>query len=142
MDIMSPAERSARMSLIRSTNTKPELRVRQLLYQLGYRYRLHRQDIPGRPDIVFPGRRKVVFVHGCFWHNHEGCKVGHLPHSRQDYWSAKFSRNKERDAANLEAATSQGWRALVVWECEVGNLDTLAVQLIAFLGSTNCGVEK
>lgn len=133
-DIMTPAQRSGRMALVRGTDTKPELRVRQLLHRLGYRFRLHRRDLPGSPDIVFPGRRKLIFVHGCFWHHHEACKVGHLPRSRQDYWTAKFATNKERDARNLAAVAALGWDAAVIWECEAKGLDALAAQLQAFLG--------
>jgi DNA mismatch endonuclease Vsr len=133
-DIMSPAQRSARMALIRGANTKPELRVRRLLHELGYRFRLHRRDLPGRPDIVLPTRRKLIFVHGCFWHHHEGCKVGHLPRSRQDYWALKFTTNKERDARNLAEVTAMGWDAQVVWECEVKDFAALSGRLRAFLG--------
>lgn len=133
-DIMTPVQRSARMALIRGANTKPELRVRRLLHGLGYRFRLHRRDLPGQPDIVFPARRKLIFVHGCFWHQHAGCKVGHLPRSRQDYWAQKFATNKERDARNLAEVCATGWDALVVWECEVKDLAGLAAGLRAFLG--------
>ncbi|MCH7940330.1 MAG: DNA mismatch endonuclease Vsr, partial [Candidatus Marinimicrobia bacterium] len=97
MDIMTRAERSERMARIRSKNTKPELSVRHMLHRLGYRYRLHRKDLPGAPDLTFPARKKVLFVHGCFWHVHEGCKVAHRPQTRKSFWDKKFRRNKERD---------------------------------------------
>lgn len=133
-DIMTPAQRSARMALIRGVDTTPELSVRRLLHGLGYRFRLHRRDLPGRPDIVFLSRRKLIFVHGCFWHHHEGCKVGHLPRSRQDYWASKFATNKQRDALNLAAVTAMDWEAQVVWECEVKDLAALSTRLQTFLG--------
>ena len=100
MDTLSKAERSERMARIRSKNTKPELQVRRLLHGLGYRFRLHRRDLPGSPDVVFAARRKIVFVHGCFWHGHKNCKVANRPKSRRSFWSAKFKRNRERDAMN------------------------------------------
>lgn len=129
------------MALIRSANTKPEMTVRKLLHALGYRFRVHRRDLPGRPDIVFPGRRKLVFVHGCFWHHHDGCKVGHLPKSRQEYWAAKFARNRARDAENLGAVAATGWQAIIVWECEVKNVTRLGTRLAEFLGLIGRRVE-
>ncbi|WP_342635918.1 DNA mismatch endonuclease Vsr [Methylobacterium segetis] len=131
---MSPAERSARMALIRSKDTKPELIVRRLAHRLGFRYRLHRKDLPGRPDLTFPARRKVIYVHGCFWHHHSGCKVAHLPASRRDYWSGKFTRNVERDARNLADVMALGWQPLIVWECETRDPARLERVLTEFLG--------
>lgn len=130
------------MALIRGADTKPEIRVRQTLHRLGYRFRLHRRDLPGRPDVAFPGRRKVIFVHGCFWHHHGGCKVGHLPRSRTEYWVDKFARNRERDTNNLAAIADLGWDAEVVWECEVKDLVSLEGRLIQFLGPPGPGVKK
>jgi DNA mismatch endonuclease (patch repair protein) len=108
--------RSENMSRIRSKDTAPELAVRRLLHSLGYRYRLHHKDLPGKPDIVFSVRRKVIFVHGCYWHAH-GCKVAHTPKSNEAYWSPKLRRNVERDALNRARLAELGWRSFVIWEC-------------------------
>src|SRR5262245_43917835 len=118
MDTLTKDERSARMSLIRSKNTQPELRVRRLLYSLGYRYRLHRRDLPGVPDLVFPSKRKILFVHGCFWHAHDNCSVANRPKTRHSFWTNKFERNKERDRANVRSLRRAGWQVLTIWECE------------------------
>lgn len=134
MDTLTKAERSERMARIRSKDTKPELRVRRLVHGLGYRYRLHRRDLPGCPDLVFPSRRKVVFVHGCFWHGHEGCAVANMPKSRSDFWAEKFKRNQVRDAKNNKALKKDGWRVLTVWECETKGIATLMSRLARFLG--------
>lgn len=117
----------------KSKDTKPELIVRQLLRQAGYGYRLHRKDLPGRPDIAFVGRRKAIFVHGCFWHQHEGCKRASKPKSRMDYWQPKLARNQLRDHANRSALIERGWSVLVVWECETKHPAALAERLQAFL---------
>lgn len=107
------------MSLIRGKNTKPELAVRRLVHSMGYRYRLHRADLPGRPDLVFPGRKKVIFVHGCFWHRHPGCSRCRLPKSRTDFWESKLAGNRLRDLQHQEGLRALGWGVLVVWECQV-----------------------
>jgi DNA mismatch endonuclease (patch repair protein) len=120
------------MRAIGQKNTKPELIVRRLLYQHGYRYRLHRKDLPGCPDLVFPGRRAVIFVHGCFWHGHE-CSVGHRPKSNQSYWNAKIEKNKARDKKKSEALTNLGWRVIEVWECETRTPLDLEAKLKDFL---------
>lgn len=133
-DRLSPAERSRHMGRIRRANTKPELIVRRLLHRLGYRFRLQWRAAPGRPDVAFPGRRKVVFVHGCFWHQHEGCRLAHLPGTRREFWQTKFDRNCARDARDLGRCLEQGWDALVVWECEVRDQDVLAARLTRFAG--------
>jgi len=133
VDNLTPEQRSERMRRIRGKNTKPEIAVRKLLFSLGYRYRIHASSLPGKPDLCFPGRRKAIFVHGCFWHGH-GCKISNEPKTRTAYWQARFSKNKERDRANLLALHQLGWETLVVWECEVRHLDRLAEQLVAFLG--------
>lgn len=127
-------DRSTNMRAIRSKDMKPELAVRKLVHGMGYRYRLHRHDLPGRPDMVFPSRRKVIFVHGCFWHSHS-CKTAHVPKTNQGYWGPKLERNRIRDARNIEALTEKGWRSLVVWECEICNETALAKRVTAFLGS-------
>ena len=125
MDKLSAERRSFNMSRIRSVDSKPELILRRQLHAAGYRYRLHVSNLPGRPDIVLPKRRKIIFVHGCFWHQHTGCPDGRTPRSRPEYWEPKLKRNRERDAAAIELLQSQGWRVMIVWECEVGNPDTL-----------------
>ncbi|TIV62477.1 MAG: DNA mismatch endonuclease Vsr [Mesorhizobium sp.] len=111
-------ERSRRMALIRSKDTKPEMLVRRVAHGMGYRFRLHRKDLPGRPDMVFPSRRAVVLVHGCFWHGHDCPKGQRHPKTNVDYWESKITGNMARDRASLDALAAGGWRAMVVWECE------------------------
>ena len=135
-DVVSREVRSRIMARVRSKDTKPEMMVRRLLHGLGYRYRLHRSDLPGRPDLVFPRRSKIVFVHGCFWHSHSDCPNVRLPTSNQDYWSSKLESNKERDKRNLRQLESAGWMTTVVWECELGDLESVASRLVAFLGNS------
>lgn len=133
MDVLTPEQRRRCMSQIRSADTKPELVVRRLAHGLGYRYRLHRRDLPGRPDLVFPSRRKVIFVHGCFWHRHE-CRYGRVtPKTRQQFWAEKFTRNVARDREAQRALSDEGWNILVIWECEVGDPDAVARRLRQFL---------
>lgn len=136
MDTRTPEKRSEIMSAVRTEDTGPELLVRKLLSAQGYRYRLHRKDLPGRPDIVFPGRRKAVFVHGCFWHGHR-CAKGRLPKSRLRYWKPKIAENKKRDARNIAKLKRSGWRASVVWQCELKSAGTLVRKLKTFLGRTH-----
>ena len=138
MDIMSRQERSERMSLIRSRNTTPELIVRSLLHRLGYRFRVHRRDLPGNPDIVFPSRRCVVFVDGCFWHGHQ-CSIGHIPYSNSKYWEEKITRTKLRDSKNRKLLRRKGWRALIIWECEIKNTEKLIRRVTRFLEN---GINK
>ena len=133
-DTLTPAERSERMARVRNTDTKPEMIVRRLVHQLGYRYRLHVRSLPGIPDLVFRSRRKVVFVHGCFWHRHEGCALNRTPKSRLEFWVPKLAGNSNRDAANLAKLNDLGWDSLVIWECEIGDRDGLARKLATFLG--------
>ena len=125
-DTRTPDQRRRIMQAIRCKDTKPERIVRRLLHGLGYRYRLHRSDLPGKPDLVFPGRRKAIFVHGCFWHAH-GCRRGQPPKSRLDYWLPKLERNRERDAEKRASLESLSWSVLTVWQCEIGDPDALAV---------------
>ena len=125
-------DRSANMRAIRSKDMLPELAVRSLVHKLGYRFRLHRSDLPGKPDLVFPSRRKVIFVHGCFWHSHK-CKIAHMPKSNKDYWGPKLQRNKTRDAANVEELRAGGWKVLVIWECRTRDEHRLIGQLKRFL---------
>ena len=124
------------MSRVRSKDTKPELRVRRLVHGLGYRYRLHGRDLPGSPDLVFGPRRKVIFVHGCFWHRHEGCSRSRIPKSpeRRAFWREKLDGNARRDRENQEALRRMGWRVLVIWECETSDLARLTSRVSAFLG--------
>jgi DNA mismatch endonuclease (patch repair protein) len=130
VDRLTPEARSAQMRRIRKRDTGPEVRVRRAAHALGYRFRLHRRDLPGTPDIVFPASRKVILVHGCFWHQHCGCRLARLPKSRPDYWLPKLKRNQERDASAVEALRALGWAVLVVWECEVVT-DSAAANVIA-----------
>ena len=123
------------MSKIRSRDTKPEMVVRRVLHAAGYRYRLHRRDLPGKPDLIFAGRRKVIFVHGCFWHQHEveACLDGRKPKSNTSYWNAKLDRNVQRDRDNEEWLVAHGWSILVVWECELRDIHALLARLESFL---------
>lgn len=135
MDRISNEARSANMREIRSKGMKPELAVRRLVHKLGYRFRLHRSDLPGNPDLVFPSRRKVIFVHGCFWHQHDdpGCRTSHTPRSNTDYWGPKLKRNVERDISARKALLSDRWAVLTLWECELKNQNLLADRLVKFL---------
>lgn len=132
VDNLTPEQRSAQMGLVRSTDTQPELLVRRLVHSMGYRYRLHSRDLPGVPDLVFRSKRKVIFVHGCFWHGHD-CRLGRMPKSRLDYWGHKISRNKERDATNLRRLRGMRWKCLVLWECQLRKRDVLTDQVRHFL---------
>lgn len=127
-------ERSRLMSRVRGKNTKPELIVRRLVHSIAYRYRLHRRDLPGSPDLVFPKRRKVLFVHGCFWHRHKGCRMTTTPKTRAKFWLGKFAANEARDARNMLSLKAKGWKAEVIWECETRNLSSLERKVRAFLG--------
>jgi len=124
------------MAAIRSTDTKPELMVRSIAHRLGYRFRLHRRDLPGKPDLVFPSRRKVVFVHGCFWHQHPHCRFTTRPATRPEFWAAKLDGNKDRDRRVRRELREAGWDSLVVWECQTRDPAKVADRLIRFLGSS------
>jgi DNA mismatch endonuclease (patch repair protein) len=126
-DIVSPDQRSKMMAGIRGKGTKPELLVRKLLFASGFRYRLHRNDLPGTPDVVMPGRRIVIFVHGCFWHQHLGCKYARVPSSNSDFWHQKLGCNVQRDQEVFAALKAAGWRILVVWECATRSRPAIAV---------------
>lgn len=119
MDHLSPTARSENMSRVRGKNTAPEVAVRRALHAMGHRFRLHRRDLPGRPDIVLPKHRTVVFVHGCFWHRHEGCSRSTMPIARRKFWEAKFTRTVARDAEQVAALEALGWRVVVLWECDI-----------------------
>jgi DNA mismatch endonuclease (patch repair protein) len=133
VDRLTKEKRSWNMSRIRSSNTKPELIVRQVLHAIGYRFRLHRHDLPGKPDIVLPKYKTVIFVHGCFWHRHEDCKYAYNPKSRVEFWQEKFRSNIERDKRVSEQIAVAGWRQLTIWECETKKLDVLSNTLTDFL---------
>jgi len=138
-DLLTPEQRSRNMSKIRGKNTKPELLVRRVLHAKGYRYRLHGQagaaKLPGRPDLVFAGRRKVIFVNGCFWHFHD-CRAGqHAPAANAEFWEAKRNRTRQRDALQREQLAVEGWEVLTVWECELKDRSALEERLIQFLGA-------
>ena len=119
MDSISKERRSWNMSRIRSKNTRPELLVRSILHRSGYRFRLHARELPGRPDVVLPKWKTVVFVHGCFWHRHKGCRFAYSPKSQTAFWRKKFSENMKRDARKAGALASLGWTVVTVWECEL-----------------------
>ncbi|PYS88763.1 MAG: very short patch repair endonuclease [Acidobacteria bacterium] len=125
MDVFNAEQRSAVMRSVKSKDTTPEIKVRRLLHRAGYRYRIHRSDLPGKPDIVFAGRRAAIFIHGCFWHQHPGCPHAERPSSNNDYWTKKLNRNIERDKAHIIALQELGWKVLTIWECEISNSDTL-----------------
>jgi DNA mismatch endonuclease (patch repair protein) len=131
LDTLTVEQRSERMSRVRSKDSKAELTVRRLVFSMGYRYRLHRRDLPGSPDLVFPSRRKVIFVHGCFWHRHPNC--GRMPKSRQDFWEPKLEANRERDERNLRALQDSGWSACVIWECELKDMGQVEGRIRRFL---------
>lgn len=134
MDNLTPQERSNQMRLIRSGDTKPELCVRRLVHSLGYRYRLHRPELPGKPDLVFPSRRKIIFVHGCFWHGHK-CKLGRVPKSNVEYWVNKIERNRNRDRNTLRRLRKLNWTCLTIWECSLHDERKLAERIKRFLES-------
>lgn len=136
-DTMSPEERSRRMALIRSVDTKPEMAVRRLVHGMGYRYRLHCRKLPGKPDLVFHSRHAVIFVHGCFWHRHDLCSLARLPKSKIEFWTSKLEGNRERDTRKIAALEISGWRVLVVWECELKDQERLAERLRRFLEGEN-----
>jgi DNA mismatch endonuclease, patch repair protein len=133
MDRISPERRSLNMRAIRGKDTTPELRVRKCAFAMGYRFRIHVQQLPGRPDLVFPSRRKVVFVNGCYWHGH-GCARSFRSKTNVAFWSAKIARNGERDAAAISRLRVGGWSVLTIWECETTQIDMMEARLRAFLG--------
>jgi DNA mismatch endonuclease, patch repair protein len=133
VDILKPDQRSALMSRIQGKNTKPEIIVRRLAHALGYRFRLHRRDLPGSPDLVFPRLGKVIFVHGCFWHRHSRCKYAYSPKSNNAFWEKKFSNNIERDREVIKKLRKLGWDVLVIWECETSDQSALTHRLSSFL---------
>lgn len=135
LDPLSPAERSERMSRIKQANTKPELAVRRMVHRLGYRYGLHSRSLPGKPDLVFRPRKKVIFVHGCFWHQHKSCRQYRMPRSKHKFWLPKLEGNKHRDLTNQRKLTQLGWRFLIVWECQISKRNALERRITRFLES-------
>lgn len=133
MDRVTAKARSIQMARIKSKDTRPELAVRRLVFAMGFRYRLHRRDLPGTPDLVFVSRKKVIFVNGCFWHSHAGCRLATTPKSRLEYWLPKLTRNVERDRQSSDALQALGWSVLVVWECQIKKKDMLKDVLKEFL---------
>lgn len=133
VDTLSVGERSRVMSLVRGKNTRPEMLDRRLLHGAGFRYRLHDATLPGKPDLVFSRKRKVIFVHGCFWHRHQDCDLARIPKSNQAFWLAKLEGNKIRDESNQRKLQDAGWSTLVVWECELRDLEALERRLRQFL---------
>ena len=137
MDTLTAAERSELMRRVRAKDTKPEMAVRSLVHRMGFRYRLHRRELPGNPDLVFPRLRKVIFVHGCFWHGH-CCRSGqNRPRSNKGYWLPKLHRNKARDRANRAKLRRSGWDVLVVWECQDRRIEALCERIAPFLGGAH-----
>ena len=141
-DRFTPQERSRIMSLVKGRDTKPEKIVRSLLHMMGYRFRLHRNDLPGKPDIVLQKRRKAIFVHGCFWHGHAGCRRAGRPQSNADFWNKKIDANMARDKKTQAELKNSGWDFLVIWQCEMKDLEKLQVNLKRFLeGEENADHE-
>ena len=134
MDVFSKGKRSRIMSRIKGKDTRPELTVRSLLHGMGHRFRIHRTDLPGNPDIVLPKHKKVIFVHGCFWHGHIGCPRSKRPSTNTEFWQKKLDKNIRRDAKNIAGLEASGWTVLVIWQCEVKNMPELKHKLENFLG--------
>jgi DNA mismatch endonuclease, patch repair protein len=137
MDTLTPTERSKRMALIRGKNTKPELVVRKIARSFGHRLRLHVADLPGKPDLVFPKLRKIIFVHGCYWHRHPGCSLARLPKSKLRFWLPKLTENRRRDLRNVARLRRQNWSVSEVWECQLKNPLSLAKRMKRFLEGKN-----
>jgi DNA mismatch endonuclease, patch repair protein len=140
-DTRTPDQRRRIMQSVKTKDTGPEWVVRRILHALGYRYRLHRKDLPGSPDIVFPARRKAILVHGCFWHGH-GCAKGRGPKSRTDYWAPKIEANRARDERNMSALKALGWDVLVLWQCELANAQALSNRLVRFVDGSIISIDK
>jgi DNA mismatch endonuclease (patch repair protein) len=142
VDSLTPAQRSERMSRIRSVNTKPEVALRKALHRLGFRFRLHGNGLPGKPDIVLPKYQTAIFVHGCFWHRHEGCKVATTPKSNTQFWVEKFNRNVARDAAAVERLEAAGWLVLVAWECDLRSPEKATAAAITLGEEARCHLPE
>lgn len=133
VDRLTKIQRSYLMSCIRGKDTRPEMLVRRLVHGLGYRYRIHCHELPGRPDLVFPGRRKIIFVNGCFWHYHKDCVAGSLPATNSDYWEAKLNATRTRDRSNRAKLQRRGWKTETIWECQLGDIQLLESRVRKFL---------
>ena len=133
MDVLTPEQRHRNMSRIRSANTKPEKRVRSLLHHRGYRFRLHSRNLPGTPDIILPKYRTAIFVHGCFWHRHDGCKEASIPKTNTERWAKKFYENVKRDRQATSDLEALGWSVIVIWECELRKMDELTARVLSLL---------
>ncbi|RNJ47034.1 very short patch repair endonuclease [Mesorhizobium erdmanii] len=142
VDLLTPQRRSWLMSRVGRKDTGPEIVVRRLLFREGYRFRLHRKEMPGSPDIVLPRYKVAIFVHGCFWHRHPGCSKATTPKTRAEFWSNKFAQNVARDKANEDRLAERGWRTIVVWECETKELDELREKLCAELEDAKRTTEE
>lgn len=132
MDVFTPEQRSAVMRAVKGADTRPEMAIRRMVHAMGYRYGLHRKDLPGSPDLVFRRFKKVIFVHGCFWHQH-GCASSRMPSSRKEYWGRKLAANVQRDRRNRAALRKKGWKVLTVWECELRDAERVQAKLRRFL---------
>lgn len=141
VDTRTPDVRRRIMQSVGTKDTGPELTVRRALFERGYRYRLHRKDLPGSPDIVFPSRKKAVFVHGCFWHGH-GCQKGRAPKSRTEYWGPKIEANRLRDERNIRQLTDMGWDTLVIWQCDLADLEKTLQHIIFFLENPKNAIDS
>ena len=135
MDVFTREKRSQIMSRVSGKNTKPEIAVRSLIHNMGYRFRLYRKDLPGKPDITLPKYKKVIFVHGCFWHGHTNCSRSKRPTTNKEFWRNKLDKNIKRDKASVKALKQSGWEVLIVWTCEVNNTNKLKIKLLSFLES-------
>ena len=133
VDSLSPKDRSEIMARVRSKNMRPELAVRKLVFALGFRYRLHAKDLPGHPDLVFRSRKKVIFVHGCFWHRHPHCALARMPKSHVDFWQRKLEGNRQRDEKNRRALLREGWKVLTIWECQLNDAAGVESKIRRFL---------
>lgn len=140
-DTRTPEQRRRIMQSVKTKDTGPETAIRRSLFALGYRFRLHRKDLPGSPDIVFPGRRKAIFVHGCYWHGHD-CSKGKASKSRTEYWGPKIDANRARDERNLKELAALGWETYVVWQCELKDMDEVVTRLGNFLGEPTNSIDK
>lgn len=143
-DTLTPLERSERMSRVRGHDTKPEIRVRKLLHSMGFRFRLHRRDLPGRPDIVLPKYKAIIFVHGCFWHRHDApnCRLARMPKSRIEFWGPKLDANQLRDRRVEHELRTMGWSVLVLWECEMKDEELLRARILGILGNEGAVIAR
>lgn len=132
-DTLTKAQRAKAMKAVKSQDTKPEMLVRRLVHSMGYRYRLHVAALPGRPDLVFPSRKKIILVNGCFWHQHQGCKRASIPSTNVEYWDRKLLSNRSRDQSNAKALKALGWQVMVIWECQTVTLSGVAQRISRFL---------